>query len=471
VDYLPRCRALILDPSGRLLLGVSEFGVHRLPGGKIGDFENPVDAIMREIKEETGLDQFTRVDFLFDHCDNHVFLLELMDIPICPQPSFDPDQEFASFEWFNLEALPEGMDEYTESIIYRFLLERLKGDVCDISAGVVEVLVDDELFCTLDDDTIWTTLPRLAQERAGGKKVDFRQILDDGTVINQDAIPMPIKAGSDACWLSWPVWIDGDEYHITLKWFGDKDVTPTQLRSMLCDLDLDPTSLLEFTPQVFKTEDDEEVRVLKIVNHPRSWLEAWKRLNIIRTDDYPEYKAHITVPKEFWDRILKEDLTFKHLGFEMGPLQLKRGKALLGEIITSPDTATSNSTGQLQKAYTYVDELLNAHIPDELTRPTLDVAYGVQYFAKTTYHHDGLSPITRIVINQAILNKDGLLRQVLAHEIIHHHIYQKHGMSVDPHSEEFDSIAERINRVEGPSYVTRYANETHFAKATLAMSG
>lgn len=72
------------------------------------------------------------------------------------------------------------------------------------------------------------------------------------------------------------------------------------------------------------------------------------------------------------------------------------------------------------------------------------------------------APATKIVVNRDILNNEDLLRQTLAHEIIHHHLYQKHGKDVAKHGEHFSLLADRINSKEGKNFVTPYADQTEF---------
>ena len=54
------------------------------------------------------------------------------------------------------------------------------------------------------------------------------------------------------------------------------------------------------------------------------------------------------------------------------------------------------------------------------------------------------------------------MRQTLAHEIIHHHLYQTHGNDVAKHGEHFALLADRINGKEGENFVTPYADQTEF---------
>lgn len=193
-----RVRAIIISADSRLLLGVNHDGCYVLPGGKIKPKEHPVDALLREVKEETGINDFESIEYLWPFLGNHVFIFVPKDTIMQPSCSNDPSNEFRSLEWFKIEALPSNMDDYSEDIIYRFLrieiLQKGKEDTMRITiASHIDVLVDGEKAFQLDDDTIWLTLPRLAQERSKGKKIEFKQVLDDGTVVDQTPNPQPAK--------------------------------------------------------------------------------------------------------------------------------------------------------------------------------------------------------------------------------------------------------------------------------------
>ena len=191
VSRLPdRARAIIIDNVGRLLLGVGNDGTYRLPGGKLKEGEHPVDALLREVYEETGLLNFQDIEYLWPHLGNYIFIFipEGVVNLTCVN---DPSKEFKSLEWVNIESLPSNMDSYSEDIIYRFLrvgvLQNGKEKPMKNFAmsGHIDVLVDGKKEFQLDDDTIWETLPRLAQERSKGRDIEFRQINDDSIALDQ----------------------------------------------------------------------------------------------------------------------------------------------------------------------------------------------------------------------------------------------------------------------------------------------
>lgn len=191
---MARVRALIFDYSGRILLGKNrDIGQYLLPGGGIDEGEHPADAVVREIREETNLTNLDHVEFLFAQDGggetDYIFLVFLEDAPVLPSSIKDRDKEFSNLQFFDLNALPHDINPFTAKTISKYLS---MVDTGVATGGVIEVFVDSKKVYELRDDTIWETLPRLAQERARGKKISFRQVLDDGTVIEQTPEPMPV---------------------------------------------------------------------------------------------------------------------------------------------------------------------------------------------------------------------------------------------------------------------------------------
>lgn len=48
-------KALIVSPAGELLVMQADEAIWELPGGRMGAYEDPVEALEREVREETGL--------------------------------------------------------------------------------------------------------------------------------------------------------------------------------------------------------------------------------------------------------------------------------------------------------------------------------------------------------------------------------------------------------------------------------
>jgi len=313
---ISRVRAIILDGEN-VLFGLNRSKDYMLPGGKIKDQEHPVDALLREIKEETGIANFTKLNYLWNFSNNKVFLF-VPSVESAPTVANDPDKEFTRLGWFPLNNLPKKMNVYTAKIMNQFLKGVTKTE------ATTEVWVDGEKVYEIFDDEIWETSPGLVQKRINeGKEIIYREVLPDGTVVDKTphAMPENFKVGAD----------------------------------------------------------------------------------------------------------------------------------------------TQRAT-QMKKIYDTIDELLTRYIPEESNRPTAEIVNDVKYLGKTTFKMLDDKAKTHIIVNHKIIEDSNLLRQVLAHEIIHHHLYQKYHSEVADHGEMFDIFASRINKKEGKNFVTEFANHTEFRK-------
>lgn len=106
---------------------------------------------------------------------------------------------------------------------------------------------------------------------------------------------------------------------------------------------------------------------------------------------------------------------------------------------------------------------MNTYIPEQKKRPLVEISDGVEFLGKTTWvKEQNTDPVTKIVINRKLVDNKDLLRQTLAHEIIHHHLYQTYGNDVAKHGEFFTIFADRINAKEGKNFISPYADNTEF---------
>ena len=92
--------ALITDTKGRILLGKRiDNSKFTLPGGHIEPNETPAEAVVREVKEETGLDidDFTPIEI--DGNDHIQCYSAFYNGQQVPTGRNDPDQEVSKWMW------------------------------------------------------------------------------------------------------------------------------------------------------------------------------------------------------------------------------------------------------------------------------------------------------------------------------------------------------------------------------------
>lgn len=184
-----RVRAIVLDAGGRVLLGKgAESDEYLLPGGHIEEGEHPVDAILREVCEETSLQDFAHFEFLFEYLDNYVFLFLTEDAPVFPQSTNDPDSEFSALAWFEIPALPNNMSEYASDILFKYLHHLESGQsiaspedsdiaVCEITTGAEwSDYIRGEFWLTEDGQSEFADIDT---GEAGHEYIATRSLLSD----------------------------------------------------------------------------------------------------------------------------------------------------------------------------------------------------------------------------------------------------------------------------------------------------
>lgn len=128
----------ILVRGGRVLLGANDRGEWELPGGHIEAGETPEEALVREFREETGLNVQPRR--LVDACffrptsDRSVFLViwTVDDLTGGREPQLSPEHN--QFHWSSVDQLPHNLpDVYAEPI--KLAHERVSGRVLDALAS------------------------------------------------------------------------------------------------------------------------------------------------------------------------------------------------------------------------------------------------------------------------------------------------------------------------------------------------
>lgn len=387
---IQRVRCIILGPTGHILLGRNRSHRFNLPGGKLHQNEHPVDGLYREIEEETGFTKLKGLKYLWEHKNNKIFIAQ-QEKDTRPTNVNDPDQEFNSFGWFSTTKLPVRLDRYAKSILETYINKKA-------TAGTIEVLVDGKKVYDLDDDMVWETMPRVVQKQVNeGKDIKFRQVLDDGSVVDVTPKVFP-------------------DYMLSKKGKAESDKLPGGLADDKTPKDFDPHLLEQGTLiELEHTKDKELAKEIAM--------------------------DHLTEDSEYYIKLRK----------------IEGGKA-------TGDGNTERSL-QMKRIYETIDELLLRYIPEEKTRPSAEIVYKVNYMGKTTWRPmAGENDYTHITVNHKIVDNPDILRQVLAHEIIHHHLYQTYGKDVAKHGEHFEMIADKINAKEGKNFVTEFANHTKFKK-------
>jgi len=107
---VPAAEAVCFDPDGRVLLGRRAIdpgaGLWDLPGGFLDENEEPLDALRREVREETGL-ELQRPEFLgfwLEPYDSRVVLCLTWTARVTGEPRAADD--LVELRWFAPDDLP-----------------------------------------------------------------------------------------------------------------------------------------------------------------------------------------------------------------------------------------------------------------------------------------------------------------------------------------------------------------------------
>ena len=129
-EYMKDVKVLLSRRKGSL--GTGQYSV---PGGKVDFGESPIDAAVREVKEETGL-RIKEVQFTgkvsndwFPEQGKHFINLFYVAVAENPEDLHVPEKEKDKFDewvWFNPHYLPGGVWMHTASVIGAMFDPRLK---------------------------------------------------------------------------------------------------------------------------------------------------------------------------------------------------------------------------------------------------------------------------------------------------------------------------------------------------------
>ncbi len=101
--------AFIFDAAGRLLLIRENYGRHRYgpPGGRVEAGESPQQAVLREVREETGLEvRVQRLIGLYYFADEPWLAFAFRCAIERGEPAVPDTGEIAEVGWFDLRDLP-----------------------------------------------------------------------------------------------------------------------------------------------------------------------------------------------------------------------------------------------------------------------------------------------------------------------------------------------------------------------------
>lgn len=126
-------------------------------------------------------------------------------------------------------------------------------------------------------------------------------------------------------WLEWPVVLKGcskPQLHITAKFFGHAPIDPDAVKRALgvTASPLALASVQEWQPLIFH----ELCHVLILTKRSPIFDYVHDRFELIK-DDFTPYRPHITVPKEYWEKVCANDLKPAREILEIGALQLCLG--------------------------------------------------------------------------------------------------------------------------------------------------
>jgi ADP-ribose pyrophosphatase YjhB (NUDIX family) len=113
-NAVPGAEAVCLDEQGRVLLGRRAFdpakGLWDLPGGFLHEDELPVDALRREVREETAL-EIEPIDFLgfwLEPYDGRIVLCLAWTASATGEPQAGDD--LVELRWFSADELPSASE-------------------------------------------------------------------------------------------------------------------------------------------------------------------------------------------------------------------------------------------------------------------------------------------------------------------------------------------------------------------------
>ncbi len=364
-----------------------------------------------------------------------------------------------------------------------FLNIKNPGQLWRAVAGVIEVLVDGEKIGEFADDQVWETIPRLAQERARGKKVSFRQVLDSGEIVDMNlGVGLPGLSESAINDLESAIDEFRDHQADYVGYLKMTDSVAQDLRNDLeradripiyrCvsfdDKDLFLKGLQSHGTGIFWSfnpdkavcywgdKDNPFYAILTgIAGDSVDWLgtvEQHMRPSTAGEDEIRllPHKSVQVKEVEIFERSTRESTVV--------PINKRLNTGSREQDRSEPPAQLSASLsleGVILKIVNYYFEnYFGVDCPQILVTT---ITTSEPWLAKTENSDKGIE----LIVNRAIAQVPKVLKQAVAHESIHIFLYSQ-GKFEDPHGSEFSKWAEIINSDEGPNYISKTANETSF---------
>jgi ADP-ribose pyrophosphatase YjhB (NUDIX family) len=125
---IPSVAAVILDKNNRILLQEKKDEAWSLPAGMIEPGESPGEAIVREVKEETGLVVIPsrilgvfggrKFRYVYPNGDQVEYTIILMDCSIVGDTGIATDSETKSLRYYDKKSMPELALPYPKEVLF-----------------------------------------------------------------------------------------------------------------------------------------------------------------------------------------------------------------------------------------------------------------------------------------------------------------------------------------------------------------
>lgn len=136
-----------------------------------------------------------------------------------------------------------------------------------------------------------------------------------------------VNCDKNYSWLQWRVKLKNcsdPKLHLTVKFFGDAEIDPDGVHDVICGITELKKYSKGFCPQFIKWSPEifsDLVYVLRFIECPYLIENTHRAFGIIK-DQFNPWKPHITVPKSYWDNVIKNNWTPHSEQLYFGELEL-----------------------------------------------------------------------------------------------------------------------------------------------------